>query len=73
MKRIKLFVMNLADMKNVFGEETQKELHAQAFENLLSSYRAGFIPLELKTKVGKLSLKEVEDTEDHKIMKYIYI
>lgn len=73
MKKIKLFITNRLDTIERFGYETQKEFHSQSFENLLSSYRAGFIPLEIKAPLGKLILKEVEDTEDHRIIKYVFI
>ncbi len=71
-KQIKLSFVNYEDTIEVLGE-SQKEFHQTAFNRLLVSVlNNNFAQTKMVLQHGVLYLHEVEDTEEHKIFKYIF-
>lgn len=72
-KEIKLRILNFYDSIAQLGEK-QREFHQSAFAVLLKYYKEyDSIPLTINIEDKQLSLHNINDTNDHKIINYIYL
>lgn len=72
-KEIKLRIFNFYDSIAQLGDK-QRDFHQNAFAVLLKYYKEyDSIPLDIQVDDKRLSLHNINDTNDHKIINYIYL